>query len=132
MKRSALPEPMTLAELFSNPKRRPKYGNRKVVVDELKFDSAFEASRWFALKQMERAGLIHDLKRQVSFVLAASVKFTGARAATPALRYVADATYIEGGHLVVEDCKGHATEGYRIKRHLLLAVHGIEIKEVRK
>ena len=123
---------MTLDELLSvKCKRGPKYRNNRCVIDGIKFDSAFEASRLFTLKQREQAGLIADLKRQVPFVLAPSVKFAHARAATPALRYFADATYLEGAALVVEDCKGFRTEGYCIKRHLMLAVHGIEIREVR-
>jgi hypothetical protein len=32
---------------------------------------------------------------------------------------------------VVEDVKGAVTAEYRIKRHLMASVHGIEIREIR-
>ena len=41
--------------------------------------------------------------------------------------------FLLDGRLVVEDVKSKATAGaaaYRIKRHLMLSVHGIEVKEV--
>ena len=107
-----------------------KYSNSKTVVDNIKFDSKAEATRYCQLKILVRAGKISDLKLQVPFVLARGVRFAGKRA-TPDLRYLADFVYFEGGALVVEDCKGCRTEGYRIKRHLMLAVHGIEVQEVK-
>jgi hypothetical protein len=42
---------------------------------------------------------------------------------------VADFTYMEDGKLVVEDCKGFKTDVYKIKKKLMLWVHGIRIKE---
>lgn len=86
--------------------------------------------RYFHLRQMERAGLISGLRRQVVYVLAPGVVIQGRK--RPALRYVADFVYREHGAAAdtVEDVKGKITEGYRIKRHLM-AVKGIEIKEVR-
>lgn len=46
------------------------------------------------------------------------------------LIYRADFAYVENGSKVVEDVKGKLTEGYKIKRHLMKTVHGIEIKEI--
>lgn len=105
-----------------------KYGNRKTVVDSIEFDSKAEANRWFMLKVLERAGLISDLQRQVKFELAPPVRIGGR--GRPALRYFADFVYLQDGQRVVEDVKGKLTEGYRIKRHLMKAIHDIEIKEV--
>ena len=57
----------------------------------------------------------------------------------PELRYVADFVYWEidqarkndfqNGKWIVEDVKGILTPVYRIKRHLMMSVHGIEIRE---
>ena len=72
---------------------------------------------------LERAGKISDLKRQVKFELIP--KQQGERACN----YVADFTYYEDGKYVVEDCKGYKDKVYRIKKKLLLWVHGHRIRE---
>ena len=101
-----------------------KYGARKVKApDGQVFDSVKEYHRWGVLRLLERAGRISDLKRQVSYELIP--KQQGERACS----YVADFTYMEDGKLVVEDCKGFRTPEYRLKRKLMLWVHGIRIKE---
>ena len=101
-----------------------KYGARKVKApDGQVFDSVKEYHRWGVLRLLERAGRISDLKRQVSYELIP--KQQGERACS----YVADFTYIEDGKLVVEDCKGFKTDVYKIKKKLMLYVHGIKIKE---
>lgn len=105
-----------------------KYRNTKCTVDGESYRSKREAQRHRTLMVMQRGGLIADLQREVPFVLAQSVRFAAKRA-TPALRYFADFVYTQDGQRVVEDCKGLRTEGYRIKRHLMLALHGIEILE---
>lgn len=113
-------------------KVRSKYGSEKIQVDGHTFSSKAEARRYQHLLLMERAGMISGLVLQPKFELAPSVKFFGARA-TPPLRYFADFAYIDSdGRRVVEDVKGGpVTEGFRIKKHLMLAVHGIEVQEVR-
>ena len=102
-----------------------KYGAKKVIDPATgeKFDSKKEFYRWCGLRLMERAGKIKDLKRQVKFELMPKQK--GERACY----YIADFTYYENGQFVVEDCKGHKTEVYRLKKKLMLWVHGIKIKE---
>lgn len=118
--------------LAAQPKRS-KYGAKKVELDGHTFASKAESKRYVELKILLRAGEISDLELQPKFELAPSVKFTGAARATPALRYVADFAYTDRNlRRIVEDVKGFRTELYRAKRHLMLAVHGIEVQEVRK
>ena len=101
-----------------------KYGARKIKApDGQVFDSVKEYHRWGCLRLLERAGRISDLKRQVKFELIPKQK--GERACY----YMADFTYYEDGKLVVEDCKGYRTDVYRLKKKLLLWVHGIRITE---
>lgn len=110
-----------------------KYGARKVTSGGIKHDSLKEADRWRALEQLARAGQIRDLQRQVPFVLAPAVRLDGEPRKKPALRYVADFTYMLDGRLVVEDAKSPPTRklpAYRIKKHLMATVHGIHILEV--
>lgn len=109
-------------------RRTPKYRNRKTELDGITFDSLREAKRWRELCLLQRAGQITELQRQVPFELAPSVRINGRK--RPPLRYIADFVYQERGEPVVEDTKGVITEGYRIKRHLMLATHGIAIREV--
>ncbi len=115
-------------------KKPGRYGqNKRVVLDGQKFDSKGEAARWATLQQLQRAGQIADLQHQVRFELAPGVKHAGEKRARPALTYWADFTYIEGGALVVEDFKGRIlTPEFKIKRHLMLALHGIDIRIVTK
>jgi hypothetical protein len=112
---------------------KQKYGNKKTTIDGVEFDSKKEAARWQELRLLERAGKISELERQVVFELAKSVQYSGKRA-TPALRYVADFAYFEntetcGSVYTVEDVKGVKTSAYKIKKHLMLAVHKIEVLE---
>ena len=101
-----------------------KYHNRKLKApDGQVFDSVKEFHRWGCLRLLERAGRITDLKRQVSFELIP--KQDGERSCS----YIADFTYYENGEYVVEDCKGCKTDVYRLKKKLMLFVHGIRIKE---
>ena len=103
-----------------------KYGNRKVTVDGITFDSRKEATRWQELRLLERAGEIHSLCRQFRFTLIP--KQEGERACY----YIADFCYIDSrtNQYIVEDAKGYKTPEYRIKRKLMLYVHGIRIREV--
>ena len=97
------------------------------------FDSKIEARRYNELKLLERGGYIGGLELQKAFVLAESVKFENEPRAKPAVRYVADFVYIENGKMIVEDVKSSATKSlpvYRLKKHLMKSVHGIDIKEI--
>lgn len=121
-----------------------KYGAKKVEVDGVKFDSQKEARRWTQLKLLERAGEIEGLERQVKFVLIPAQRepdSIGARGGKikgklieREVAYIADFVYIENGEKVVEDVKGYkggtAYDVFKIKRKLMLFVHGIRVKEV--
>lgn len=102
---------------------RSKYHNVKTVVDGMVFDSKREAARWCELKLEERVGHIDHLRRQVPFALTVNRMHVA--------DYLADFVYYSEGMEVVEDVKGARTDVYRIKRKLMLAIHGIEIREVK-
>ena len=104
-------------------KKRTKYGNRKITVDGLKFDSQHEADYYFGtLLPMWKAGELKLLARQVPFDLPRGV------------RYVADFVTVDAsGTIQVMDAKSEATakdKTYRLKRRQMTAVWGIEIVEV--
>lgn len=108
-----------------------KYGNTRTVVGAEKYASKREAKRHAELLLLQRAGRIAGLVREVPFVLAPGVRIEGERRARPALRYRADFVYSTAdGGIVVEDAKGMQTPVYRLKKHLMKTVHGIDVMEV--
>lgn len=104
--------------------RNTKYSSRKTKG----FDSKKEYQRYLELKLMEKAGVISDLRTQVDFELIPRQTYKGKFAEHP-VKYRADFVYKENGVTVVEDCKGFKTDVYRLKKKLMLWVHGIRIKE---
>jgi hypothetical protein len=120
-----------------------KYGNKKVIVNGIEFDSKKEAKRFSELSLLEKAGAIQDLQMQVKFVLIPAQYETverygkkgqrlkdGQRCLEKECAYIADFVYTENGKKIVEDTKGFRTADYIIKRKLMLYVHKIQIKEI--
>jgi hypothetical protein len=80
---------------------------------------------------MLQAGLISNLREQVSYTIIPSQKDSTGKVVERACKYIADFVYTDGhGNTVVEDTKGFRTAEYIIKRKLMLFVHGIRIKEI--
>lgn len=111
-----------------------KYRNIKTVVDGITFDSKKEAARYGELKLMQRAKLIRNLEIQPQFPLMVGGEYLDpVKVAT----YKGDFKYEEhtpNGYVkwteVVEDVKGIKTPVYNLKKKLMKAIHGIEIREV--
>lgn len=125
--------------------RRQKYGNIKIMVDGIQFDSKREAARYQELRLLERAGRISGLQTQVKYVLIPTQRTAsfelyksgpkkGMRKSGKVLEnecaYIADFVYTQDGSEIVEDAKGMRTAVYRIKRKLMLERYGIQIQEV--
>lgn len=104
-----------------------KYHAKKTTVDGIAFDSRKEASRYLTLKDMERKGLIGNLRRQVRYELVPPFDVDG-KHYRPVF-YVADFVYVEDGKEVVEDVKGMRTDVYRLKSKLFARRYGMSIKE---
>lgn len=120
-----VPSDLTLEEYQAlYPQKGHKYHAVATVVDGHRFPSKREAARYLELKMMQKAGEIRDLDLQPRY----PIVINGVKVCT----YIADFRYVDvaKGLQIVEDSKGVRTEGYRIKRKLVLAVHGIEITEV--
>ena len=106
------------------PPKETKYHNRKVVVDGKTFDSKGEYARYCELQLQEKAGLISDLRDHVTIPIVIND--------IPVCKYVADFVYWERGKEVVEDYKGVVTRIFALKKNLLYAVHGKEIRVTKK
>lgn len=98
-----------------------KYRAKRTTVDGITFASKKEAGRYQALRLLERAGQITDLRLQPTFTITVNDH--------KVCKYRADFAYRQDGADVVEDVKGFKTSTYRLKAKLLKATHGITILE---
>ena len=98
-----------------------KYGNCRVEVDGIKFDSKAEGKRWLDLQLLAKAGRITGLERQVRFPLEVAGQRIGC--------YIADFVYYRGTERVVEHVKGMKTPMYKWKSKHFAAQYGYEIAE---
>lgn len=101
-----------------------KYRAVKTKVGDVLCDSKGEAKRYTDLLLLERAGEIQDLKHHVVYELIVEGSLI--------CKYEADFTYLENHKRIVEDFKGVRTAVYRLKKKLMRAIHGIEIRETGK
>ena len=106
---------------------RSKYHAKKTTVDGITFDSRREADRYLVLKSMEKDGDIEDLRRQVRYELVPAFDVDGKHYRP--VYYVADFTYRENGHEIIEDVKGVKTDVYRLKAKLVAYRYGMNIRE---
>ena len=118
----AAPSGVTLEDMPGNGKRK-KYGNQRVTVDGMRFDSKHEADYYFeTLLPAWKCGAFQLLARQVPFDLPGGI------------RYIADfVTVAVDGYVSVIDAKSAATRKNRVyinKKKQMKACWGIEIVEV--
>lgn len=108
-----------------------KYRNKKIEFDGQVFDSKKEFNRYIYLKRLQEEGTISGLERQVRYLLLPTQRVDG-KVVERECSYIADFVYRDEKEErdVVEDTKGFKTEAYRIKRKLMLYIHGIRINEV--
>jgi hypothetical protein len=94
-----------------------KYGARKTIVDNIKFDSAAEAMYYRQLKLRKSGNDILDFELQPAFVLLEPFRKNGK--AFRGIKYIADfkITHLDGSIEIV-DVKGVKTDVYRMKRML--------------
>lgn len=118
---------MTFGNPFPSRGGRSKYGNRRTGSHA----SRKEHNRASQLQLMQRAGLISDLREQVKYVLVPVQRDKDGNLLEKSCSYIADFVYTDNGTglTVVEDTKGYRTAEYKIKRKLMLWIHGIRIKE---
>ena len=112
--------------------RISKYGNEKMDIDGIKFDSKKEARRYAELKLLERAGRIKDLEpHKKKFVLIPAQRDKDGKLLERECAYVADFVYKDAstGDTIVEDVKGYKTPEYIMKRKMMLFFYGIRIRE---
>lgn len=105
---------------------RSKYFNKKIEYEGYLFDSIKEKNRYEELRLAQKSGAISELKVHPKFDLIVN--------GMKICRMILDFSYTdESGNSVIEDVKSAPTITpiYRIKKKLLKALLGIEIKEIR-
>lgn len=104
---------------------KSKYHNKPTMRGDIKFASKAEAQRYDQLCLLEKNGELRKLRLQVPFRLVVNGHLI--------CRYIADFVYEElrkgVWSEVVEDRKGYATAAYRLKKKLMAACHGIDVRE---
>lgn len=98
-----------------------KYGNKKTMVNGIKFASKAEAKRYCTLELLNRSGIISELELQPRFEICPQVKHEGKTIRKKS--YVADFKYILDGVEIVEDVKGFKTATYNLKKSLFLHLY---------
>lgn len=105
-----------------------KYHAVKVKADGITFDSKSEYRRYVELRMLERAMKIRSLEVHKKFPLIVNGKSVG--------NYIADFVYEEvvtgagGTERVIEDVKGVRTPVYNLKKKLMKACLGVNIREI--
>lgn len=123
-KRQGRTEANAEARQHAKEEKRPKYRNKKVSIDGRTFDSRLEGMRYVELKRLQDTGVISSLQCQVPFSLRIGGELI--------CKYIADFRYADiDGRVVVEDAKGMRTREYVLKKKLMKALHGIDIREFR-
>lgn len=119
--------------LPKEPKRRHKYGARRAYLPAVDrwFASVRERDAAAALLIRQQQGEIRGLRFQAPYDLVVNGQIV--------CRYIADFVFAErwqppgfgeGWRTVVADAKGFRTDVYKLKRALMKACHGIEIREL--
>lgn len=136
---------MTFGKVLKREKGR-KYGNTKVEYCGIKFDSKREMQRYLVLKDAESNGVISNLELQPKFELIPAIREeyvkhlktkdkVETRTVQLAITYTADFAYYKGTDYIVEDVKASKmclSDKYVLKKKMMLALKGIQIKEVYK
>jgi Protein of unknown function (DUF1064) len=106
---------------------RNKYGNKRVMLDGIEFDSKAEAARYSELLLQAKVGLIYSLRVHPKYHLTVNDVEIGT--------YEPDFDYVESNSngLVVEDVKSPVTAQERSFRRvckLMKAIHDIDVQVV--
>lgn len=94
-----------------------KYGNKKVIVDNIVFDSAIESRYYIYLSGLKAQGIVTGIELQPVFTLQESFRKDGKL--HRAITYKADykVSYADGRKEIV-DIKGFTTTDFKIKQKM--------------
>lgn len=107
------------------PKKRAKYGAKRMYVDGVWFDSIAEAKFYGGLRDRQKAGEVGAILRQPEFPLVVN--------GIVIAKYRADFQFFDriAGHDRTVDVKGFDTPLSRLKRKHVKAQYGIDVEVVK-
>jgi uncharacterized membrane protein len=110
---------------LGKPQKKAKYGNRKVTIDGITFDSVTEGRFYSELKLREKAGEVYEVQMQTPYALTVNGQLV--------CTYKPDFCFYDAiaKRQRVVDVKGVQTKDFIIKKKLMRAVHGIEVEIVK-
>lgn len=125
---------------------RPKYGNKRVTICGIEFDSKKEGQRYLVLKEAQEKGIISDLELQPRWELLPAKKEKYVkhlktkdkiceRTITLPIHYTADFSYIKDGELIVEDVKSSPkllSKDVPLRLKMMKYFHDIDVRLVYK
>lgn len=112
--------------------QKGKYGASWVTApDGTKFASKGEFARWNFLVDMQACGKITGLRRQIRFKLEVKGQLICTYIADHGYSVVLDEPFLSCPE-TIEDFKGMETPEFKLKKKLMLAIHGIDVKVVKK
>lgn len=110
-------------------KKKSKYNNKKVVIDEIKFDSRDESLYYLYLKDLKAKGLINNFEFQPKYELVPKFKYFGNN--RQAMTYTPDfkVTRTDGSTYAIDvKSMGTSTQQGELRRKLFEYYHpGIEL-----
>jgi len=121
-----------LGQDFLGAKKKSKFGNNKVKVNGVTFDSEGEYTHYCTLKLKERTGEIRNLRHHVNFELIPAQVICGKK--VQGTSYEADFVYEQAPDWtqVIEDYKGYKTPEYILKRKLMKFLLKLDVVEITK
>lgn len=125
-------------------KRANKYNAKKVIIDNIEFDSTKEGKRYLVLKKAQEDGVISELTLQPKWDALPAKKEMYVehlktkdkikeRVVVRPIKYTADFSYIKGGELVVEDvkpCPKMLSRDASLRIRLMKYFHDIDVRLV--
>lgn len=99
-------------------KKKNKYKNKKIIIDDICFDSMFEAEHYLVLKDKKLQREIIDFELQPVFILQEGF-YTNAAEWNEPIKYIGDFKVIHNDETIeIIDTKGFKTKDFIIKKKL--------------
>lgn len=94
-----------------------KYSNKKVIINDIQFDSKMESKYYLHLLELEKQGVVSEFLMQKKYILLEGFRKDGKQFRP--ITYLADfEVHYTDGHIEVVDVKGMITHDFAIKRKL--------------
>lgn len=109
-------------------KKKHKYGAKKVVIDDITFDSKAEGEYYKYLKALQKAGVVKNFSMQVEYILQDKFMHPSTGKTVRAIKYIPDFTIsYSNGKSEVVDVKGMMTKDFKVKAKIFMNKYQIPL-----